>query len=113
MRIALVSPYSWTYPGGVMRHIEALAGQFDRLGHDSDEGIGLGLPLARGLTEAMGGTLDVRSDASVAPPMAAEASPSSLGGRGLVLVAGLATAWGWETRDGGKSVWVEVAAPLE
>ncbi len=34
MRIALVSPYSWTYPGGVMRHIEALAGQFDRLGHD-------------------------------------------------------------------------------
>lgn len=25
MRIALVSPYSWTYPGGVTRHIEALA----------------------------------------------------------------------------------------
>ena len=34
MRIALVSPYSWTYPGGVTRHIEALAEQFDRLGHD-------------------------------------------------------------------------------
>jgi phosphatidylinositol alpha-mannosyltransferase len=33
MRIALVSPYSWTYPGGVTRHIEALAEQFDRLGH--------------------------------------------------------------------------------
>ena len=28
MRIALVSPYSWTYPGGVTRHIEALAEQF-------------------------------------------------------------------------------------
>ena len=28
MRIALVSPYSWTYPGGVTRHIEALAGEF-------------------------------------------------------------------------------------
>ena len=27
MRIALVSPYSWTYPGGVTRHIEALAEQ--------------------------------------------------------------------------------------
>jgi phosphatidylinositol alpha-mannosyltransferase len=27
MRIALVSPYSWTYPGGVTRHIEALAKQ--------------------------------------------------------------------------------------
>ncbi|HZE03773.1 MAG TPA: glycosyltransferase family 4 protein, partial [Solirubrobacteraceae bacterium] len=25
MRIAVVSPYSWTYPGGVTRHIEALA----------------------------------------------------------------------------------------
>jgi phosphatidyl-myo-inositol alpha-mannosyltransferase len=34
MRIALVSPYSWTYPGGVTRHIEALAGQFFAEGHD-------------------------------------------------------------------------------
>jgi phosphatidyl-myo-inositol alpha-mannosyltransferase len=34
MRIALVSPYSWTYPGGVTRHIEALAEQFMAVGHD-------------------------------------------------------------------------------
>ncbi len=34
MRIALVSPYSWTYPGGVTRHIEALAEEFLRTGHD-------------------------------------------------------------------------------
>ncbi|HEU4658153.1 MAG TPA: glycosyltransferase family 4 protein, partial [Capillimicrobium sp.] len=34
MRIALVSPYSWTYPGGVTRHIEALAGQYERRGHE-------------------------------------------------------------------------------
>jgi phosphatidylinositol alpha-mannosyltransferase len=34
MRIALISPYSWTYPGGVTRHIEALQGQFAALGHD-------------------------------------------------------------------------------
>ena len=34
MRIALVSPYSWTYPGGVTRHIEALADQFLASGHD-------------------------------------------------------------------------------
>jgi len=34
MRIALVSPYSWTYPGGVTRHIEALAAQFRVEGHD-------------------------------------------------------------------------------
>src|SRR5438876_9206000 len=34
MRVALVSPYSWTYPGGVTRHIEALVTELDRTGHD-------------------------------------------------------------------------------
>src|SRR5437764_2417797 len=34
MRIALVSPYSWTYPGGGTRHIEALAEQFLAAGHE-------------------------------------------------------------------------------
>ncbi|WP_445149057.1 lysylphosphatidylglycerol synthase domain-containing protein [Baekduia sp. Peel2402] len=34
MRIALVSPYSWTYPGGVTRHIEALRQELSVLGHD-------------------------------------------------------------------------------
>lgn len=34
MRIALVSPYSWTYPGGANRHIEALAVQYRSGGHD-------------------------------------------------------------------------------
>lgn len=34
MRVALVSPYSWTYPGGVTRHIEALAETFLSSGHD-------------------------------------------------------------------------------
>ncbi|HWF55060.1 MAG TPA: glycosyltransferase [Solirubrobacteraceae bacterium] len=33
MRIALVSPYSWSYPGGVTRHIEALAEHFLAEGH--------------------------------------------------------------------------------
>jgi phosphatidylinositol alpha-mannosyltransferase len=33
MRIALLSPYSWTYPGGVTRHIEALAECFLAQGH--------------------------------------------------------------------------------
>jgi phosphatidylinositol alpha-mannosyltransferase len=33
VRIALVSPYSWTYPGGVTRHIEALANRFIEEGH--------------------------------------------------------------------------------
>ena len=34
MRVALVSPYSWTYPGGVTRHIEALAAELAATGHD-------------------------------------------------------------------------------
>src|SRR5262245_50385242 len=34
MRVALVSPYSWTYPGGVTRHIEALAGELSAAGHE-------------------------------------------------------------------------------
>ena len=34
MRIALLSPYSWTYPGGVTRHIESLASELTAGGHD-------------------------------------------------------------------------------
>ena len=34
MRIALVTPYSWTYRGGVNGHVEALAEQFLGRGHD-------------------------------------------------------------------------------
>jgi phosphatidyl-myo-inositol alpha-mannosyltransferase len=36
VRIALVSPYSWTYPGGVTRHIESLASELRTEGHDVD-----------------------------------------------------------------------------
>ncbi len=35
MRVALLSPYSWTYPGGVTRHIEALSAELTALGHDA------------------------------------------------------------------------------
>jgi phosphatidylinositol alpha-mannosyltransferase len=34
VRIALVSPYSWTYPGGVTRHIEALSVELVAMGHE-------------------------------------------------------------------------------
>src|SRR5215208_1426831 len=34
VKVALVSPYSWTYPGGVTRHIEALAGELVAGGHE-------------------------------------------------------------------------------
>jgi phosphatidyl-myo-inositol alpha-mannosyltransferase len=33
VRIALVSPYSWSYQGGVNRHVESLAEEFLRRGH--------------------------------------------------------------------------------
>jgi phosphatidylinositol alpha-mannosyltransferase len=35
VRIALLSPYSWTYPGGVTRHIEALAAELGSAGHEA------------------------------------------------------------------------------
>jgi phosphatidylinositol alpha-mannosyltransferase len=34
VRVALVSPYSYTYPGGVGRHVEALAGELSAQGHE-------------------------------------------------------------------------------
>jgi len=34
MKIALVSPYDFAYPGGVVNHISCLEQQFTRLGHD-------------------------------------------------------------------------------
>ena len=34
MRVGLVSPYSWTYPGGVNRHVGALAVELLARGHD-------------------------------------------------------------------------------
>jgi phosphatidyl-myo-inositol alpha-mannosyltransferase len=34
LRIAIVSPYSWTYPGGVNRHVEALAEALIERGHE-------------------------------------------------------------------------------
>jgi len=34
VRIAVVSPYSWTYPGGVMSHVEGLAGALAQAGND-------------------------------------------------------------------------------
>jgi phosphatidylinositol alpha-mannosyltransferase len=34
VRVALVSPYSYTYPGGVGRHVEALAEELTGLGHE-------------------------------------------------------------------------------
>jgi len=35
MKIALISPYDYFYPGGVNKHIFHLATNFRRLGHDA------------------------------------------------------------------------------
>ncbi len=51
-----------TGAGIAAEHLDRLFTPFDRLDRDSEEGVGLGLPLARGLTEAMGGSLDVHSE---------------------------------------------------
>jgi len=34
MKIGLVSPYDWSYPGGVRDHVWQLANEFIRMGHD-------------------------------------------------------------------------------
>jgi len=34
VRVAIVSPYSWSYPGGVNGHVEALAGELLSRGHE-------------------------------------------------------------------------------
>jgi phosphatidyl-myo-inositol alpha-mannosyltransferase len=34
MKIGVVSPYDWSYPGGVREHIRHLAGQFSSMGHE-------------------------------------------------------------------------------
>lgn len=34
VRVAIVTPYSWTYPGGVNRHVEALAAELLARGHE-------------------------------------------------------------------------------
>jgi phosphatidylinositol alpha-mannosyltransferase len=35
VRVALISPYSWNYPGGVLRHIEALQRELVASGHEA------------------------------------------------------------------------------
>ena len=42
------------------------------------------------------------------PTMAAP-DPDAIGGRGLIIVNGLASAWGVERADGGKAVWFELS----
>jgi phosphatidyl-myo-inositol alpha-mannosyltransferase len=81
VRIALLSPYSWTYPGGVTRHIEALSAELTRDGHetriispfDPDDALsrrlhGGAVPQPRELQEgfvSLGRTVGVRANGAV------------------------------------------------
>jgi anti-sigma regulatory factor (Ser/Thr protein kinase) len=47
-------------------------------------------------------------DESDTPPVLRTPAPDAEGGRGLLLVASLASDWGFETRDHGKTVWFVV-----
>lgn len=47
-------------------------------------------------------------DGSDQAPQLGEPDSEDLGGRGLPLVASLATRWGWESLPAGKRVWFEV-----
>ena len=83
MRIALVSPYSWTYPGGVNRHVESLTHQLlTRIAPGrSNEPVGALAGLRAGAAVQPGGQAVVRvegrEDAHVV------ALDAELGGQGL------------------------------
>jgi anti-sigma regulatory factor (Ser/Thr protein kinase) len=53
----------------------------------------------------------VSDGGAVTRPMLAQATVSSLGGRGLDIVAYLARSWGVRTDDTGLTVWAVVAQP--
>lgn len=69
MKIALVTPYDYPYPGGVTNHISHLETEFSRLGHDVtilapsslDEGT-----LARGRIVKLGSVVAVPANGSIA-----------------------------------------------
>jgi len=67
LKIALVSPYDFTYPGGVANHISALEREFTKMGHD----VKIIAPAPRGATSqgkliCLGRALPTPSSGSVA-----------------------------------------------
>lgn len=53
------------------------------------------------------------ADANLRPPPTLGTGGLAEGGRGLFLVAELATSWGWELRSSEKVVWFEGLAELD
>jgi hypothetical protein len=61
-----------------------------------------------GLSRRGAGVEIAVGDASFVPPRPGDVAASSLGGRGLPVVASLSRAWGHRVVDGGKLVWAEL-----
>jgi len=59
MKIALVSPYDFAYPGGVVNHISALEQYFTKMGHELKS---LLLPQKLSLTSVTDSYLSVNLD---------------------------------------------------
>ena len=53
--------------------------------------------------------VEVRARAPAARPAPRPAEPEAENGRGLMIVAAVASEWGVETADDGKAVWAEIA----
>ena len=69
MKIGLVSPYDWSYPGGVRTHVRHLAREFSRMGHEVAilaPASGVQGPLIERNVYAMGGAIPVPFNGSIA-----------------------------------------------
>ena len=53
----------------------------------------------------------VRDESTTPSEATAASGPADIGGRGLQIVAGLASRWGVELAPGGKAVWFELSIP--
>lgn len=98
-----------TGPRGVRAVFDALATAYPVL--DAD----LRIARVRGVGRAdrprrLPGGADRRSaaDAGLGPPVVRDVGDSSLGGRGMAIVAMLATDWGSRDSESGKVVWFEL-----
>jgi len=121
-RLAAVRLDEWGIPYGSDDHdalvviVAELTSNAIRHGHVQGRDFHLRLQVARRLRTARVDVTDTRGERL--PPRPSTIVPGrdpyvSLDGRGLLLVAGLATRWDWHLRpDGpGKTVWAEYTLP--
>lgn len=86
--------------GNAVRHADPLPGGVVRVAW-----------LLRSGTAAEVVEIRVTDGGSTAPPRIRAVGPEAIDGRGLNIVAALATRWGVESDGLGQSVWAEVSSP--